>query len=138
MNTNFYSNPTYPNLGASGLQATAMGGVASMPSANTNNTSNNNLATIQANDNMLALEQSYVENILRLNRGKLATLYFSYPDSVEWRDKTYTGIIEAAGRDHIIVSDPKNGKWYLLLMIYLNYVEFDEKINYSLEYYPQN
>ena len=86
---------------------------------------------------MLELEQSYVENILRLNRGKLATLYFSYPDSVEWRDKTYTGIIEAAGRDHIIISDPKNGKWYLLLMIYLNYVEFEEKINYSTEYYPQ-
>lgn len=137
MNTNYYSNPTYPNLGASGLQVSAMGGVASQPSANTNNSSNNNLATIQANNNMLELEQSYVENILRLNRGKLATLYFSYPDSVEWRDKTYTGIIEAAGRDHIIVSDPKNGKWYLLLMIYLNYVQFDEKINYSTEYYPQ-
>ncbi len=137
MNTNYYSNPTYPNPGASGLQATAMGGIASMPSANTNNSSNNNLATIQANNNMLELEQSYVENILRLNRGKLATLYFSYPDSVDWRDKTYNGIIEAAGRDHIIISDPKTGKWYLLLMIYLNYVEFEEKINYSPEYYPQ-
>ena len=68
----------------------------------------------------MPMEQSYIENILRLNRGKLATLYFSYPDSVEWRDKTYTGIIEAAGRDHVIVSDPKNGRWYLLLMIYLN------------------
>lgn len=138
MNTNYYPNPTFPNLGTNGIQATAMGGVASVPSANTNNASNNNLATIQANNNMLALEQSYVENILRLNRGKLATFYFSYPDSVEWRDKTYTGIIEAAGRDHIIISDPKTGKWYLLLMIYLNYVEFEEKINYSPEYYPQN
>lgn len=138
MNTNYYSNPTYPNIGEAGFQATAMGGIASMPSNNTNNASNNNLAKIQANNNMLELEQSYIENILRLNRGKLATLCFSYPDSVEWRDKTYTGIIEAAGRDHIIVSDPKNGKWYLLLMIYLNYVEFEEKINYSPEYYPQN
>ena len=138
MNTNYYSNPTYPNIEEAGFQATAMGGIASMPSNNTNNASNNNLAKIQANNNMLELEQSYIENILRLNRGKLATLYFSYPDSVEWRDKTYTGIIEAAGRDHIIVSDPKNGKWYLLLMIYLNYVEFEEKINYSPEYYPQN
>lgn len=138
MNTNYYSNPTYPNLGEVGFQATAMGGVASMPSNNTNNVSNNNLSKVQTNNNMLALEQSYIENILRLNRGKLATLYFSYPDSVEWRDKTYTGIIEAAGRDHVIVSDPNNGKWYLLLMIYLNYVEFDEKINYSPEYYPQS
>ncbi len=138
MNTNYYSNPTFPNMGTSGIQATAMGGIASMPSTNTNNTSNNNLANIQATNNMLELEQSYVENILRLNKGKLATLYFSFPDSVEWRDKTFTGIIEAAGRDHIIISDPKTGRWYLLLMIYLNYVDFDEKINYSPEYYPQN
>ena len=138
MNTNYYSNPTYPNLGASGLQATAMGGLASMTSSNTNNSSNNNLANIQATNNMLELEQSYIENILRLNKGKLATFYFSFPDSVEWRDKTFTGIIEAAGRDHIIISDPKTGRWYLLLMIYLNYVDFDEKINYSPEYYPGN
>ena len=135
MNTNYY--PTYPNFNDAGFQATAQGGIASMPSSNTNNSSNNTLANVQANNNMLALEQSYIENILRLNRGKLATLYFSYPDSVEWRDKTYTGIIEAAGRDHIIVSDPNNGRWYLLLMIYLNYVDFDEKINYSPDYYPR-
>ena len=138
MNTNYYSNPTYPNLGNEGFEATAMKGIASMPSINTKMNSNNMLANMQANNNMLDLEQSYIENILRLNKGKLATLYFSYPDSVEWRDRTYTGIIEAAGRDHIIVSDPKTGRWYLLLMIYLNYVDFDEKINYSPEYYLQN
>ncbi|HIU39906.1 MAG TPA: spore coat protein GerQ [Candidatus Aphodocola excrementigallinarum] len=138
MNTNYYPNPTYPNMGVNGFQATAMGGVASSPSSNTAKGNNNMEAMMQANNNMLALEQSYIENILRLNKGKLATFYFSFPDSVEWRDKTFTGIIEAAGRDHIIVSDPKTGRWYLLLMIYLNYVDFDEKINYSPEYYPQN
>ena len=138
MNTNYYPNPTFPNMNTNNLQMGAMGGVASSPSGNTSNNSNNMNANLQANNNMLALEQSYVENILRLNKGKLATFYFSFPDSVEWRDKTFTGIIEAAGRDHIIVSDPKTGRWYLLLMIYLNYVDFDEKINYSPEYYPQN
>ncbi len=138
MNTNYYPNPTFPNMNTNGLQMGAMGGVAVGPSGNTANNSNNMNANLQANNNMLALEQSYVENILRLNKGKLATFYFSFPDSVEWRDKTFTGIIEAAGRDHIIVSDPKTGRWYLLLMIYLNYVDFDEKINYSPEYYPQN
>lgn len=75
-------------------------------------------------------EQSYIENILRLNRGKLGKFYMSFPDSVEWRDKVFTGIIEQSGRDHIIISDPNTGKWYLLLIIYLNYVEFDEKINF--------
>lgn len=138
MNTNYYSNPLYPNIAPSGYNLTASNGIASVPSNNTINNTNNNQSTIQANNNMLALEQSYIENILRLNKGKLATLFFSYPDSVEWRDKTYTGIIEAAGRDHIIISDPKNGKWYLLLMVYLNYVIFDEKIKYNNQFYIEN
>lgn len=75
-------------------------------------------------------EQSYIENIIRLNKGKLGYFHMSFPDSVEWRDKVFSGIIEQSGRDHIIINDPKTGKWYMLLLIYLNYVEFDEKINY--------
>ena len=138
MNTNYYSNPMYPNINSDGFNATLMNGIASIPSNNAINLTNDNKSIMQANDNQLALEQSYVENILRLNKGKLATLYFSFPDSVEWRDKTFTGIIEAAGRDHIIVSDPKTGRWYLLLMLYLNYVDFDEKINYNPNFYLEN
>lgn len=137
MNTNYYSNPTYPAMNQAGLN-NGMSHITQTPN-NTGIIQNSGFTNIkEASDGMLAIEQSYIENILRLNRGKLATLYFSFPDSVEWRDKTFTGIIEAAGRDHIIVSDPKTGRWYLLLMIYLNYVDFDEKINYSPEYYPSN
>lgn len=80
----------------------------------------------------LPMEQSYIENILRLNKGKMATFYMSYSSSKTNEDKVYRGIIEAAGRDHIILSDPNSSKWYLLLMIYLDYVEFDEKINYQI------
>lgn len=80
----------------------------------------------------LPMEQSYVENILRLNKGKIASFYMSYPDSNEWRDKIFTGRVEQAARDHIVVFDPKNGKWYLLLSIYLNYIVFDEEINYKV------
>lgn len=137
MNTNYYNNPTYPAMNQAGI-GNGMSHITQTPN-NTGIIQNSGFTNIkEASDGMLAIEQSYIENILRLNRGKLATLYFSFPDSVEWRDKTFTGIIEAAGRDHIIVSDPKTGRWYLLLMIYLNYVDFDEKINYSPEYYPSN
>ena len=80
------------------------------------------------------IEQSYVENILRLNKGKYAKFYCSFPDSVENRDKVFTGIVEQAGRDHLIISDPSTGKWYMILMIYLNFVEFEEKINYSPDF----
>ena len=75
-------------------------------------------------------EQSYIENIIRLNKGKIGRFYMTFPDSLEWRDRVFSGIIEQSGKDHIIISDPTTGKWYLLLFIYLDYVEFDEKINY--------
>ena len=82
----------------------------------------------------LPLEQSYIENILRLNKGKYGKFYVSFPDSIEWKDKIFTGVVEQAGRDHLIISDPSTGKWYLILMIYLNYVEFEENINYSPDF----
>lgn len=134
MNTNYYANPVYPNINNNGFDVTKSKGIISMP----NNNMNNTLGVNSTNNAIAFEEQSYVENILRLNKGKLATFYFSYPDSVEWRDRTYTGIIEAAGRDHIIISEPDSGRRYLLLNIYLNYVEFNEKIDYSPEFYTQS
>ena len=86
----------------------------------------------------LPLEQSYVENILRLNRGKKIRVHQTFPDSNEWRDLEFKGIIEQAGRDHIILSDPSTGVWQVLLMIYVDYISFDEPINYSPEFYPNN
>ena len=83
-------------------------------------------------------EQSYIENILRLNRGKQVSIYASYPDSNEWRDKVFNGIIEQSGRDHVILSDPKTGNWFLILIIYVNYIRFDEEITSSPDFYPNN
>ena len=80
----------------------------------------------------LPMEESYIENILRLNKGKKVKAYYSFTDSISHKDMVFTGIIEQASRDHLIISDPETGKWYMLLMIYLDYVEFDEKINYQL------
>lgn len=116
MNNDYYRNPTFPGtptpLGTPNQQTTP--------------------PLEQQITGLPITEVSYIENILRLNRGKVARLYFSFPDSVEWRDKIFTGVIEQAGRDHIVISDPNTGKWYLLLIIYLNYVEFEEPINYKL------
>ena len=121
MNGNFYQNPTFPS--------------------NQNNV-NNQLQTSPpgniSSSSMMPIEQSYIENILRLNKGKRVNVYMSYADSNEWRDKIYSGIIEEAGRDHLIISDPVNGNWYLLRMIYLDYVEFMERINYSHSYSEKN
>lgn len=117
MNGNYYQNPTFPTI--------------------TNN-QNNNLddnsyeSGYQAGQlSDIAMQQSYIENILRSNKGKKVKAYVSFPDSNEWRDRIFEGTVEQAGRDHLIIRNPKDGHWYLILMIYLNYVEFDEKINYN-------
>ena len=116
MNGTYYQNPTFPTN-----------------QSNYEVNMNNNKAADDYGVS-LPMEQSYIENILRLNKGKMVKAYVSFPDSTEWRNKIFEGRIEQAGRDHLIISNPKNGEWYLILMIYLNYVTFDEKINYGYEF----
>lgn len=77
------------------------------------------------------LEESYIENILRLNLGKMATIYMTYENNSEWNAKIFKGKLEAAGRDHIIISDPVTGMRFLLLMVNLDYITFDEPLNYA-------
>lgn len=112
MNNSFY-NPNANNLAYSNIT-----GSTGSPNVNY--------------DNSLPMEQSYVENILRMNKGKIASFYMTFPDAGEWKDRIFTGVIEQAARDHFVVSDPKTGKWYLLLSIYLNFIVFDEEINYKI------
>ncbi len=120
MNGSYYQNPTFP-------------GASDNVGFNGNYTGSTPPGNISYNPDIDS-EQSYIENILRLNKGQRVRAYVSYPDSVEWRDKIYNGIIEEAGKDHLIISDPNTGKWYLIRMIYLDYVEFDERIRYSHAY----
>ena len=85
----------------------------------------------QNGDGMLPIEQSYIENILRLNRGKRARVYMTFENNPDWQSRIFTGIIDEAGRDHIVLRDEEQGRWYLLLMVYLDFVEFDESIQYD-------
>ncbi|MGF9905635.1 spore coat protein GerQ [Brevibacillus porteri] len=76
------------------------------------------------------LEESYIENILRLNRGKVITVYQTFENNSQWNAKIFRGVLETAGRDHIILSDPQTGKRYLLLMVNTDYITADEELNY--------
>lgn len=95
-------------------------------------------SNINYNVNSLPLEQSYIENILRLNKGKQVRVHMTFPDSNDFRDCDFNGIIEHSGRDHIILSEPSTGKWQLLLMTYVDFITFDEDINYSQEFCSTN
>ena len=115
MNNSYFNPNSNPNLGYNNVT-----GSTGIPNINS------------AGNTELPMEQSYVENILRMNKGKVASFYMTFPDAGEWRDKIFTGVVEQAARDHFVISDPKTGKWYLLLSIYLDYIVFDEEINYKI------
>ncbi|OPA78583.1 spore coat protein GerQ [Paenibacillus selenitireducens] len=76
-------------------------------------------------------EQSFVENILRMNLGKVGTFYMTYENNCDWNAKIFKGVVEAAGRDHIIISDTTTGQRIILLMVNLDFVTFDEPLNYT-------
>ena len=119
MNGSFYQNPTFPGSNYQTPQ-TPPGNIS------INDVSNTSIP--------LTMEQSYIENILRLNKGRKVKAYVSYPDSSAWQNKIYEGIIEEAGKDHLIIYDNANNLCYLIRIIYLNYVEFMEPIIYSHAY----
>ncbi|PLS03914.1 spore coat protein GerQ [Neobacillus cucumis] len=83
---------------------------------------------------MLPIEQSYIENILRLNKGKLVTVFATFEGNNQWNAKEFKGIIEAAGRDHVILSDPQVGTRYLIPMVAVDYITFSEEIEYEYPY----
>ncbi|WP_152656917.1 spore coat protein GerQ [Oceanobacillus sp. CFH 90083] len=86
------------------------------------------------NGGQLPVQQSYIENILRLNRGKLGTFYLTFEGQ---QPTSFRGYIEEAGRDHILIREEDSERRFLLLMVYLDYVLFDERINYSYPFDSQ-
>ena len=124
-NKAYYPNPNYLNPSSS--------------QSNVPTYDQTQLPNAMYNTSNIPDEQSYIENILRLNRGKKAKFHVTVPGSIEWQDRVFEGIIEQSGKDHLIVSNPNTGEWYLILMIYLDFVTFEEPINYKKEYYlPPN
>ena len=114
MNGSYYQGNAFPGVG---LNNNTIPNQQSVPS-------------YEQNIANLSSEQSYIENILRLNKGKKAKFHVTVPGSEKWQDRVFDGIIEQAGRDHLIVSNPSTGEWYLILMIYLDFVTFEESVNY--------
>ncbi|MCL1631337.1 spore coat protein GerQ [Sporolactobacillus sp. CPB3-1] len=80
------------------------------------------------------VEQSYIENILRLNLGKTATVYCTFEGNSQWNAKKFTGTVEAAGRDHVIIEDEATRVRYLIPMVFVNYFEFTGPLSYEYPY----
>lgn len=71
---------------------------------------------------------NYIEDVLKNNKGKKISLSIIIPNDKQ-QEKIFNGIIEKSGKDFLIISNPEDGKFYLIPLMYLNYIKFDENIN---------
>ena len=100
MNGEYYQNPVFPNQ--------------NMMNNNPNNSFNNN---------------NFIDDVLKNNKGKKVVISITLPNNKDFQEKTFNGIVEQTGKDYIIIYNPEDGKYYLIPLMYLNYIKFDEKIN---------
>lgn len=96
---------------------------------NNGNSINNPPFSMNNYNNNNHYQNNNIYNLLKRNVGKLGTFYFTFPESVDKRDKEFKGVLEDIGNDYILISDSSNGKWYMFMIYFLNYIEFDEEIN---------
>ena len=71
----------------------------------------------------------HIETLLNQNKGKKVKIYISFPDSIEWRDRIFSGTIEGSGTNYLLIKDDNNNP-VLLQKIYINFMEFGENLTY--------
>lgn len=131
--------------GAGGMGASGMSGAGGMGPSGMSGTGAPGAATVTPGGGpgsispapsypLPAMEQSYIENILRMNKDKEVTAYMTFEHAGGGQSKAFTGNIEAAGRDHLILKESSTGVRYLLPLIYLDYVQFQGVVNYAYPY----
>ena len=67
-------------------------------------------------------------NLIKQNINKKVSVNIFYKENDDYK---LSGIIENSGDDYIVISDPSSGKWNLIPMVYINFISFDEKIDFS-------
>ena len=90
-----------------------------IPNYQGNNNNNNNQTT----------NLDYIENVFGANIGKKVSVYASYPDSIEWRDRIFTGKIVAYGMNYVMIKQD-DGSIALISSVYINYTIFDDTASY--------
>ena len=83
------------------------------------------------NYTVVPFEDSYIDSLIRNNIGKQVCIFVTIPSSNDFRDFKFNGILEQSGKDYVVLSEPSTGKWHLIPSIYINFITFDENINYS-------
>lgn len=106
------------------------------PNYQQNNGFNPSFAQPNLNPNMVRQDsttdiEEFYESFNKLvasNLGRNVNVYCSFTDSTKWHDKIFTGILAAAGDNHVIIFDKENNRHYLIVDVYIDYIEFFDGI----------
>ena len=66
-----------------------------------------------------------LQNFLALNIGKNVSLYTSYSNSIEWKNKIFTGTISEVGSDYFLLNDDKSNKNVLIWIYSVDFIIFN-------------
>lgn len=84
---------------------------------------------IYSNENIPnALNNNYDIKYTNYNKGKKINIYASFSNINEIKE--FNGILEYSDTANIVISNPTDGKWYLIPKKYIDYIVFEEAINY--------
>ena len=84
---------------------------------------------IYSNENIPnALNNNYDIKYTNYNKGKKINIYASFSNINEIKE--FKGILEYSDTSNIVLSNPTDGKWYLIPKKYIDYIVFEEAINY--------
>jgi len=72
-------------------------------------------------------ERSFSEDLLQANIGRRVTVYLTFDDSEQWRNRTFTGTIRQVGRDYFVIREQQSGRDVMVLNINLDYVVFEDQ-----------
>lgn len=62
------------------------------------------------------------------NLGRNVNVHCSFTDSTKWHDKEFIGILASAGDNYIIIFNKEENKHYLIIGVYIDYIEFSDQI----------
>lgn len=81
----------------------------------------------QGNSNIEEFYES-LNKLVSSNVGRLVNVHCSFTDSTKWHDKEFIGVLASAGDNYVIIYDKDNNKHYLIIGVYIDYIEFFENI----------
>lgn len=128
---NYYGAP-YPNAQENMQQnpyPNQMGGYPQEPMGQPypNQMPNPQMRATPSDQNVEEFYESF-NKLVSSNLGRQVSVHCSFTDSTLWHDKEFIGVLASAGDNYIIVYDKDVNRHYLIVAVYVDYIEFFDKI----------